>query len=100
MTIQPDTCLRTPTDERDGRDQQEYVGLAWVETVTSWCWETVCGKYRIERFIPGDYEFIGCPAAPERFRVLKRTPEWWSEICGSETDIDVAKALCEENRGQ
>jgi hypothetical protein len=71
--------------------------LVWIETVTSWCWESACGKYRIERFIPGEYRFIGRYAAPERFRVLKRTPEWWGEISGSETDIETAQAICQDN---
>lgn len=81
----------------NGRDQQEAVGLAWHET-DPWTFQSNCGRYRIERFVPGDHEAIYDATKPTaRYRILKLTPNWWGEISGSETDLETCKAICEDN---
>jgi hypothetical protein len=77
---------------RHGRDQPETVGLVWQQ-INNWVWASECGRYKIERFIPGDHELLGLPW-PERFRVLKRTPEWYGDL-GSEPSLADAQRVCE-----
>ena len=84
-------------DERDGRDQQETLRLVWRQT-DRWTHESACGRYRIERFVPGLHEAIYESNAPtSRYRILKLTPNWWGEISGSETDLETCQAICEDN---
>lgn len=55
-----------------------------------------CGNFKLERFIIGEHEAIHDEHPwPERFRVLKRTPEWWGEIAPSEPTLALAKHACE-----
>lgn len=83
--------------ERNGRDLEEAPQLVWKQT-DRWTHETACGRYRIERFIPGTHEAIFDDYKPTaRYRVLKLNPYWWGEISGSETDLETCQALCEDN---
>jgi len=69
--------------------------LVW-EQINAWVWVSVCGKFKIERFIVSEHELLGTGFTwPERFRVLKHTPEWYYEH-PSEPTLAAAKAACEK----
>jgi hypothetical protein len=68
--------------------------LVW-EQITQWVWASECGRFKIERFITGDHELCGTGFPwPERFRVLKRTPEWYGDI-GAWVSLSAAQRACE-----
>ena len=85
-------------EARDGErsDSADPPRLVWAK-VTRWAIETTCGKYRIERFVPGAIETNRRPAGPDRYRIFKRAPEWWFEFAPTETDPNIAKQVCEKD---
>lgn len=78
--------------ERDGRDQQETVGLVWKQT-SHWVCETKCKRYRIEKFAVG--EDVLTDFGGFRYRVLRRTDYWDYQLAEPQTDSDLAKQICE-----
>lgn len=71
--------------------------LVWRQ-IDRWRWETECGRYRIERFIPGLYEGIRESDQPlSRYRVLKRNPEWDFQFAQNEGTLTSAQHTCEEH---
>lgn len=80
---------------RERADQANAGVLVWRQ-LSRWAWETNCQRFRIERFIVGQHEGITDDFTwPDRYRVLKRTPEWWFEASPSEGGLDAAKRACE-----
>lgn len=77
-----------------GKDSTPTRILVW-EQINAWVWATKCGRFKIERFIPGDHESVGHGYTwPDRFRVLKHTPEWYADL-GSELSLAAAQRACE-----
>jgi hypothetical protein len=69
--------------------------LVW-DQINAWVWVSQCGRFKIERFVTGDHESIGHKFTwPERYRVLKHTPEWYFESSPSELTLVAAKKVCE-----
>lgn len=51
---------------------------------------------RLERFIPGILRDIDLRRdGADRYRILKRAPDWWSECAPSEADLKTAQRACE-----
>lgn len=71
--------------------------LVWCG-INEWVQETNCGRYRIERFVAGLIRDIKLERpGPNRYRALKRAPEWWGEFCPPAESADLAKQACEED---
>lgn len=78
-----------------GEDPAPTGVLVWQQ-LSAWVWATECGRFKIERFIPGDHESVGHGFTwPDRYRILKRTPEWYFECAPPEAGLDAAKRACE-----
>lgn len=78
------------------RADQAHVGVLVWRQLSRWAWETECGRFRIERFIPGAHEGIReADHIASRFRVLKHTAEWWGEIAPIEASLDASQRACE-----
>lgn len=94
------TCVTRCPDEQEtgdnrGLDQPRAVRLVWSQ-VTPWVWITACGRFKIERFVPGVIRDIALTReGPDRYRILKRTSEWYADVWPTETDLEVAKQACE-----
>jgi hypothetical protein len=82
-------------DEHAGPGESDPAELVW-EAVNAWVWCSTCGKFRIERFVTGDHEALGTGFTwPERYRVLRHTPQWYFEFAPSQENLDAAKKVCE-----
>lgn len=94
--LQRDTYQTTPTYETEtGRDQPAHAELVWQQ-INAWVWVSECGRFKIERFIPGYHESVGRGFTwPDRYRVLKHTPAWYFEVAPSELTLAAAQAVCE-----
>ena len=70
--------------------------LVWSQA-NAWVWITECGRFRIERFVIGTHEGIRDDGYtwPDRYRVIKRTANWWSEAAPSEGSLLAAQQVCE-----
>lgn len=69
--------------------------LVWRQ-LSRWAWESECGQFRIERFVIGEHEGIDDFPWPDRFRVHKRSPEWWGEVAPSEGSLASAQEAAEK----
>lgn len=94
--MHPASQIHEP-EARDGdaSDIADTSKLVWRQ-LSAWAWESACGTFRIERFIVGEHDGIDDFPWPDRYRVLKRTPEWWFEAAPSEGSLDAAQRACEE----
>lgn len=80
---------------RERADQAHAGVLVWRQ-LSRWTWETQCGRFRIERFVPGTHEGIReSDHIASRYRALRRTPEWWFEAAPNEASLDAAQRACE-----
>jgi len=88
------SAQRKSDHERVGEDPTPIGVLVW-EQVSPWTWASECGRFKIERFVTGDHEILGTGFQwPERFRVLKRTPEWYGDM-GAWVSLEAAQRACE-----
>jgi hypothetical protein len=60
--------------------------------VSPWVQETLCRRYRIEKFATG---FDVLAEGYYRYRILKCVPEWCHEFAPSESNAEAAKQVCE-----
>jgi len=82
-------------DERTGSGESDSPQLVW-DQLSAWVWASQCGRFKIERYITGDREAVGSGFMwPERFRVLRHTPNWYFEFAPSQVDLESAKKACE-----
>lgn len=86
---------QTGDGERSGDAHPDE--LVWDTVAPNWVWASRCGRFKIERFVTGGgHERVGTSFTwPDRFRALKRAPEWYFEAAPSEPTIDAAKRACE-----
>jgi hypothetical protein len=83
------------TRNRATGDQPNARKLVWQQ-VSAWVWVSECGTFRIERFIIGEHEGVNDNFTwPDRYRALKRTPEWYFEAAPSEGGLAAAQRVCE-----
>lgn len=67
--------------------------LVWKK-VSEWCIESACGRYRIEKFAPGE-DVLAESVAAHKYRCLKLVPAHWFWQFEVRDDPQSARAACE-----
>lgn len=79
----------------DGSGDAHPDKLVWKQ-ISGWAWESECQRFRIERFVPGLIRDIALTQEwPDRFRVQRRSPEWFGEVAPNEVSLAAAQQVCE-----
>jgi hypothetical protein len=87
-----------PTNDHARSGKPDPEELVW-DQINAWVWVSQCGRFKIERFVTGEHERVGTGFGwPERYRVLRHTPEWYFEH-PSEVSLEAAKHACEDLSG-
>jgi hypothetical protein len=79
----------------DVQPQSDPAQLVWRK-VSGWCIESVCERYRIEKFAPGEDVLVESIDF-HKYRCLKLVPGHWYWQFDCVEDPDTARQKCEED---